>query len=64
MSKYLTDQDLHIKELKVGDMIEGVVVSATHKEILVDVGAKSEGIITGTELEADKSYKSIQPGEK
>ena len=65
MSKYLTDQDLHIKELKVGDMIEGVVVSSTHKEILVDVGAKSEGIITGIELsEADKSYKSIQPGEK
>jgi small subunit ribosomal protein S1 len=65
MSKYLTDQDLHVKELKVGDMIEGVVVSATHKEILVDVGAKSEGIITGIELsEADKSYKSIQPGEK
>jgi len=65
MSKYLTDQDLHIKELKVGDMIEGVVVSATYKEILVDVGAKSEGIITGIELsEADKFYKLIQPGEK
>ncbi len=58
MSKYLTDKDLQIKQLRVGDMIEGVVVSASHKEILVDVGAKSEGIITGLELsEADKSYK-------
>ncbi|HNU76506.1 MAG TPA: S1 RNA-binding domain-containing protein [bacterium] len=65
MSKYLTDKDLQIKQLRVGDMIEGVVVSASHKEILVDVGAKSEGIITGLELsEADKSYKSVQPGDK
>jgi len=65
MSKYLTDKDLQMKQLRVGDMIEGVVVSASHKEILVDVGAKSEGIITGLELsEADKSYKAMQPGDK
>jgi small subunit ribosomal protein S1 len=65
MSKYLTDKDLQIKQLHVGDMVEGVVVSAGHKEILVDVGAKSEGIITGLELsEADKSYKSVKPGDK
>jgi len=65
MSKYLTDKDLQVKQLRVGDMIEGVVVSASHKEILVDVGAKSEGIITGLELsEADKSYKMMQPGDK
>lgn len=65
MSKYLTDKDLQIKQLHVGDMVEGVVVSAGHKEILVDLGAKSEGIITGLELsEADKSYKSVKPGDK
>jgi len=65
MSKYLTDKDLQIKQLRVGDMVEGTVVSASHREILVDVGAKSEGIISGLELsEADKSYKTLQPGEK
>ena len=65
MAKYLTDSDLQMKQLRVGDMIEGVVVSASHKEILVDVGAKSEGIITGLELsEADKSYRAMQPGDK
>jgi len=64
MSKYLTDKDLQVKELHVGDMIDGVVVSANHREILVDVGAKSEGIITGSELsDADKSYRSLQPGD-
>ena len=65
MSKYLTDKDLQIKQLRIGDMIDGVVVSASHKEILVDVGAKSEGIISGLELsDADKSYKTMQPGDK
>lgn len=65
MSKYLTDKDLQIKQLRVGDMIDGVVVSASHKEILVDVGAKSEGIVSGLELsDADKSYKMMQPGDK
>lgn len=64
MSKYLTDKDLQIKQLRVGDTVEGVVVSASHREILIDVGAKSEGIITGMELsEADKSYKEMQPGD-
>ena len=65
MKKYLTDKDLQIKQLRVGDMIEGTVVSADHREILVDVGAKSEGIITSEELsEVDRSYRELQPGDK
>jgi small subunit ribosomal protein S1 len=64
MSKFISDKDLQMKELRVGDMIEGVVVSASHREVLVDVGAKSEGIITGSELaDADKSFKSLKPGD-
>jgi len=64
MSKYLSDKDLQIKSLHPGDMIEGIVVSANHREVLIDVGAKSEGIITGSELsDADKSYKTLKPGD-
>jgi len=64
MAKYISDKDLEIKELHPGDMIDGVVVSASHREVLVDVGAKSEGIITGSELDdADKSFKNLKPGD-
>lgn len=64
MSKYLTDKDLQMRSLHTGDMIEGIVVSANHREVLIDVGAKSEGIITGSELsDADKSYKTLKPGD-
>ena len=37
--------------VKAGDILDGTIVSITPTEITVDVGAKSEGIITGRELE-------------
>ncbi len=64
MAKLLTEKDLRMKELIPGELIEGVVVSVSHGEVLVDVGAKSEGIVTGSELEdADSSYKNFKPGD-
>jgi small subunit ribosomal protein S1 len=35
-----------------GDIRDGIIARITPSEILVDVGAKSEGVITGRELEA------------
>jgi small subunit ribosomal protein S1 len=64
MAKLLTDKDLQMKELIPGELIEGIVVSVSHGEVLVDVGAKSEGIVTGAELaDADNSYKNFKPGD-
>ena len=51
------------KAFKSGDVMEGTVVSVTNSEILVDVGAKSEGIISGAELSSEfGSYKDLKPG--
>jgi len=48
----------------VGDTMGGVVVSVSNSEILVDVGAKSEGIISGSELTGEfGSYKNLKVGE-
>lgn len=64
MSKLLTDHDINIKQFQFGDLIEGIVVSAGSNEILVDVGAKSEGIISGEEMvDTDRSYKNLKPGD-
>lgn len=64
MDALLKGKDLDIKEFSVGDFIEGVVVSVSHGEILVDVGSKSEGIISGAELlDSDSSHKNIKPGD-
>ncbi|HLC93441.1 MAG TPA: S1 RNA-binding domain-containing protein [Patescibacteria group bacterium] len=63
MSKLLDEKGIEIKQYMPGDLVEGVVVSVTHGEVLLDVGAKSEGIITGVELGEDKSYKNLKPGD-
>jgi small subunit ribosomal protein S1 len=40
-----------IKELKEGEVVRGKIVKVTPKEVIVDVGYKSEGIIARDELE-------------
>ena len=64
MADILKDKDLQMRSFSPGDLVEGVVVSASHSEILIDIGAKSEGIITSEEFDdEDKSYKGLKPGD-
>lgn len=45
------DESYAVKEIRRGDVLTGTVVQITPYEIVVDVGAKSEGVISGKELE-------------
>ncbi|CEK16373.1 ribosomal protein S1 [Chthonomonas calidirosea] len=45
-----TDYASSFRELRKGDIIQGVVMRIDREEVLVDVGAKSEGIIPLNEL--------------
>lgn len=47
----LFGQDYDFKRLKRGDIVDGVIVRINPGEVLVDVGSKSEGIISSRELE-------------
>jgi len=47
----LLEQSYSYKVLRQGDIVEGIVVKATPQEILIDVGAKSEGIVASQELD-------------
>jgi small subunit ribosomal protein S1 len=65
MEDLLKEKDLELKEYHPGDLVEGIVVSVSHGEILMDVGAKSEGIISGQELiDSDDTHKKLKPGDK
>lgn len=65
MDKLLSGDSSQIKQFKSGELVEGVVVSVSHGEVLLDVGAKAEGIITGAELEdSDNTYRSLKLGDK
>lgn len=45
------NEDFMLTTLRRGQIVTGIIASKTSTEILVDVGAKSEGIIGGRELE-------------
>jgi len=50
MEELLAEQDGDIKSFKSGDVVEGTVVRVDKDEILVDIGAKSEGVVSNREL--------------
>ncbi len=51
MHDLLAAGDYGLKELKRGDVLSGTILRISQAEILVDIGSKSEGIISGEELE-------------
>jgi small subunit ribosomal protein S1 len=61
----LLDADLGMSQISRGDILEGKITSITHSEILIDVGSKSEGVITGKELESldAKARSELQVGQ-
>jgi len=52
MQELLDTQDFAFREPKRGEMVNGTIVRIEPHEILVDIGSKSEGVITGRELES------------
>jgi len=50
MEELLNEQTDEIRSLKHGDVVEGQVVRIDKDEILVDIGAKSEGVVSNREL--------------
>src|SRR5579859_7713876 len=52
MEDLLREDQNSIRALAHGDIVDGVVVRVDPDEVLVDIGAKSEGIISNRELAA------------
>jgi small subunit ribosomal protein S1 len=50
MEELLAEQDAEIRSFKHGDVVEGTVVRIDRDEVLVDIGAKSEGVVSNREL--------------
>ena len=47
----LSDLELGFKKLKYGEIVSGTIVRADPREILIDIGAKSEGVVEQKEME-------------
>ncbi len=50
MQRLLDEQEVSFKSIKRGDVVEGQIVRIDPEEILVDIGLKSEGVLSTKEL--------------
>src|SRR3972149_3293827 len=66
MAALLDEETTPYTELRRGDIIEGAVVGTDRDGILVDIGAKSEGVIPGNEMQClqPEGPSRLQGGEK
>lgn len=62
----LLDSEFAFKALKYGDIVAGTVVRVGPREILIDIGSKSEGIVASKELEklSADGFKKIHVGDQ
>ncbi len=61
MEELLQQQAGDIRSFKHGDVVEGTVVRVDRDEILVDIGAKSEGVVSNRELFGRHAENQPQP---
>src|SRR6478609_5985417 len=64
MRDLLEESERHLQALRPGTIIEGYIVHVDPEEVLVDVGMKSEGIISGRELGAPEDVERLHVGDK
>lgn len=62
MEELLTSEKFELKAIKRGQVIDGTILAITPVEVLVDIGGKSEGVISGRELGDDA--KGLAAGQK
>jgi small subunit ribosomal protein S1 len=58
MARLLDEEEAQFRSLKRGDVVEGQIVRIDQDEILVDIGLKSEGVLSTKEL-PNQGYGSL-----
>lgn len=65
MQELLTNTNRTLRTFRYGEVVEGMVISVGRKEVFVDLGSKSEGIIGSREIEDDPdSISGLNVGDK
>jgi small subunit ribosomal protein S1 len=62
----LLEQAYDLNQVRRGDILTGTIVSISPNEILIDIGSKSEGIVSGREMErlSPEDLATLQEGEQ
>ena len=63
MAALLEKEEYSPKSLSRGQIVEGKVVSKRKDHLFVDIGAKSEGVISAKDLEGEEKFANIKVGD-
>ena len=64
MAVLLEKEEYSPKSLSRGQIVEGKIVSKKRDQLFVDIGAKSEGVISAKDLEGDEKFSNVKIGDK
>jgi small subunit ribosomal protein S1 len=64
MASLLEKEEYSPRTLIRGQIVEGKVVSKSKDQLFIDVGAKSEGVISAKDLEGEEKFGDIKVGDK
>lgn len=65
MARLLEKSKVEVRRLRPGEVAEGIVLSKKRDELILNIGAKAEGIVSGRELEDEaKTFKKLKEGDK
>lgn len=64
LQKYLDNLEVSPRTFKRGQIVSGKVVRTTKGEILVDVGGRAEGVVSGREMKLDGEKLDKKPGDE
>ena len=64
MSVLLEKEEYSPKNLSRGQIVEGKVVATSKDQLFIDVGAKSEGVISAKDFEGEQKFGDITVGDK
>jgi len=64
LDKYLDELETFPKTFEKGEVIKGKVMRVREGEVLVNVGGRAEGVISGRELSLDGKREKLNPGEE
>ncbi|MCA9383883.1 S1 RNA-binding domain-containing protein, partial [Candidatus Dojkabacteria bacterium] len=62
LEKYVENLDSPPKVFERGNIIRGKVVQISKGEMLVDVGGRAEGVVSGKEMKLDSKKLDKKPG--
>jgi small subunit ribosomal protein S1 len=62
----LLEESFNVKKVQRGETLVGKIVRVSPTEVLIDVGAKSEGIVSGREMDrlSPEDLEQLQPGDE